>query len=77
MKRRGREYFLLFLAKELGMTLRRLKAEMSSYEVSQWQAYFREANAPKEEKTDPALLKGQLENAFLARNAKVRKKGKK
>jgi len=75
MKRRGWDFFVMFLARELKMTRRRLLAELDSHEICLWQAYFKESQRQPEEKEDPAALRHKLETAFMTRNAKV-KKGK-
>lgn len=76
MKRRGWDFFVMFLARELKMTRRRLLAELDSHELCLWQAYFKESQRQPEEKEDPAALKHKLTTALLGHNAKL-KKGKK
>mgnify|MGYP001187760982 CR=1 FL=1 len=76
MRKRGWDFFVMFLARELKMTRRRLLSELDSHEICLWQAYFKESQKPPEEKQDPATLRHNLETAFLNRNQKV-KKGKK
>ncbi len=63
------------LARELGMTRRRLLLEMDSYEMAMWQAYFKEANKPASEKKDsPEVLAAKLKNLFHTRNIQKAKK---
>ena len=75
MKKRGWDFFVMFLARELKMTRRRLLAELDSHEICLCQAYFKESQKQPEEKEDPAALKHRLTTALMTRNQKV--KGKK
>jgi len=77
MRERGRDFFIMSLARELGMTRRRLLAEIDSYEMSLWDGYFRELNKPPEKKKQsPEVLASQLKNVFATRKAQ-KGKGKK
>jgi hypothetical protein len=65
MRRQPERVFLFRLAKELGMTVRRLLNELDSREISEWLAFFRIEredfeNKPKQETADKlkATLKG-------------------
>ena len=65
MRRQPERVFLFRLAKELGMTVRRLLNELDSHEISEWLAFFRIEredfeNKPKQETADKleATLKG-------------------
>jgi hypothetical protein len=72
MSKRGRDYFIMSLARELGMTRRRLLLEMDSYEMTMWQAYFKEANKQPEKKQTPQEVAFNLKNAF-AMHSKAKK----
>jgi hypothetical protein len=68
MRRQPERVFLFRLAKELGMTVRRLLNELDSREISEWLAFFRlereDAEAkPMKETGDKlkATLKGFVE----------------
>jgi hypothetical protein len=41
MRRQPERVFLFRLAKELGMTVRRLLNELDSHEISEWLAFFK------------------------------------
>lgn len=74
MSERGLDFFVMTLARSLGMTRRRLLAEMDFQELNMWQAYFQEANRPPSRKEKPEVLQAQLKNVFEARNLVKRKK---
>ncbi len=76
MSKRGRDYFIMSLARELCMTRRRLLLEMDSYEMALWQAYFKESNKPVEKKQTPQELAFALKNAFSAHNKPKKAKKK-
>lgn len=74
MRERGRDFFVMSLARELGMTRRRLLLETDALELSMWQAYFQEVNKPAEKKKQkPEEIACALRNAFAARKHKVKK----
>lgn len=73
MSKRGRDYFLMSLARELGMTRRRLLMELDSYELAMWSAYFKEVNKPTKQKEEPEVLKEKLKAAFQIHKAKGKK----
>jgi hypothetical protein len=57
MRRQPERVFLFRLAKELGMTVRRLLNELDSHEISEWLAFFKieredAENKPKKETAD-------------------------
>jgi hypothetical protein len=74
MSQRGRDFFIMSLARTLGMTRKRLLLEVDSYELSLWQAYFKEERTPSEKKENPEVLKAKLQNLFHARNVQKGKK---
>lgn len=62
------------LARDLGMTRRRLLNEMDSREFTLWDAYFAEINRPPEpKKENPEELANRFKTAFMVRNVKKRK----
>lgn len=74
MKARGRDYFVMHLAHALGMTRRQLLQSMDSVEMTLWEAYFTEVNAPPEKqqkKQTKEQIEGALKNFFA-----VKSKGK-
>lgn len=74
MSQRGRDFFVMSLARELGMTRRRLLLEIDSYELTMWQAFFKEANRPpKKKEQTPEEIACALKNTFAARKHKVKK----
>jgi hypothetical protein len=77
MSRRGRDFFVMFLARELKMTRRQMLASVDSYEMSMWQAFFKAENKPPEKKQSKEELAHQLKTVFAARQAKSKKKAKK
>ena len=76
MSQRGRDYFIMFLSRELKMTRRQLLNSMDSREMSMWQAFFKAESKTPEKKKDPELLAAQLKNVFAARQESIKKKGK-
>lgn len=74
MRGRGWEFFVMTLARTLGMTRRRLLSEMDFYEMNLWRAYFKEASRPPEKKQQsPEEIACALKNTFAARKHKVKK----
>jgi len=78
MRERGRDFFIMSLARDLKMTRRQLLTSMDSREFTMWECFLSEVGRKQEPpKTDPNVLKAQLENVFAARNHAVKKKRKK
>jgi hypothetical protein len=75
MSERGRDFFIMSLARELRMTRRQLLYSMDSYEMTMWEAYLKEVNKPPEPpKEDPKVLAEKLKAAFSIHGSKKRKK---
>ena len=75
MTRRGWDFFLMFLSRELKMTRRQLLNNLDSNEMEMWAAFFKEENAPKEKKQGKEELKHKLKSALMvAKGQKNRKK---
>lgn len=74
MSERGRDYFIMFLARELRMTRRQLLDSIDSYEISMWAAFFKAENKPPDKKDDPEKLKHNLMTAFGIHKAKTKKR---
>jgi len=76
MSERGRDYFIMTLSRDLGMTRRQLLNSLDSYELSMWAAFYKEAAKPQhKKKQNPEQLKEGLLSAFkMTKKYKPRKK---
>lgn len=71
MSARSRDFFIMSLAHALGMTRRQLLKQTDSYELTMWEAYFREINKPPEpERQSPTQIAESLKMALTAKKAK-------
>ena len=74
MRERGRDFFIMSLARDLHMTRWQLLNSMDSRELTMWEVYLAEIAKPEEKKQDPEVLKNQLKNAFAVAGTKKKKK---
>lgn len=74
MKKRGRDFFIMFLARELRMTRRTLLDTMGSRELTMWRAFYEVERAPVEKKDAPEALAEKLKNVFAVHKSKNKKK---
>lgn len=72
MSKRGWVFFLMDLARALGMTRRQLLNNLDSYELELWRAYLNEMNKMPEKKQSREEIEGKLKNLMVAKT-----KGKK
>ena len=68
-------YFLFVLAKELGMTVRQLTANIDSYEIQEWSAFYKIQNEEKSgnKPLQSGELKDKLKSAFSGAKAKAKR----
>lgn len=70
MSKRGRVFFIMDLARELKMTRRQLLHNLDSYELSMWEAYFKEVNKKQTKKQDKHEVEGSIKNFFMSKVAR-------
>ena len=68
-------FFIFFLARELKMTVFQMTKQMSSYELSEWWAYFEALNQSPSKPLEGGL-KEQLKGAFAGAKVKAQRKRK-
>ena len=74
MMARGWRFFIFSLARELKMTVRQLLQNLDSRELSEWQAYMKEANKPPEKKQSKEEIANKLKTFLAAKGNKKRKR---
>ena len=67
MRRGGWDFWIMDLARSLGMTRRQLLANLDSYELTLWSAYFEELNRPMPKKEDTQQMEKNLKTAMKSK----------
>ena len=74
MRLRGRDFFIMSLARDLHMTRWQLLNSMDSRELTMWEVFLNELAAPPEKKQQPETIANELKKVFGVHKSAKRKK---